>query len=219
MSRTALIAGGTGLVGGHLVRLLAATAAYGRVIAITRRPIADKPALVDELVADFDHLESAPLPAVDDVYCALGTTIRKAGSQAAFRRVDLEYPLALARAARRAGATRYALVSSVGANPNTGNFYLRTKGELERELATIGFESLLIARPSFLVGNRAENRPGERIALALAPVFAPLMIGGARRYRPIEAERVAAALVALTLSAAPGVTVAEYDQLIAAERS
>ncbi|HWR34300.1 MAG TPA: NAD(P)H-binding protein [Clostridia bacterium] len=207
---SALIAGATGLVGSTLLHQLLATPAYHRVTALVRRPLSLNHPRLDSRVVDFDALSD--IPPCDDVFCVLGTTIKTAGSQAAFRRVDLEYPFALALAARAQGA-QFLLVSSVGADANSRNFYLRTKGELENALRGLGFPALHIFRPSLLLGHRAENRPGERVAMAIAPVIAPALVGSLRRYRPIAATAVARAMVVAAQKAEPGVHIYHFDEM------
>jgi len=206
--RTALLAGATGLVGRALLPLLLGEPAYGRVHVLLRRVatgIEDHPKLSLHTV-DFAHL--APLPPLDDVYIALGTTIKVAGSQAAFRQVDFDFVLATARAARAAGATRLALVSALGADAQSSVFYNRVKGETEAALAQLGYTSVSIARPSLLVGNRAAlgqpTRAGEVWALRL---LGPVLGLVPRSVRPIAARDVAAALLHATLAGRPGVTV------------
>ena len=194
--KCALLAGATGLVGGYVLKRLLAHPAYSRVEILVRRetPVHD-PKLVQRIV-EFEH----PDPGMDgigadDVFCCLGTTIRKAGSQEAFRRVDHDYPLALARFAKTVGAGRFLMVSALGADPRSSVFYNRVKGEAEQAIAAIGLPAAHFFRPSLLIGPRAENRPGEKIAAAVGKVIAPLLLGGLRKYRPIHADAVAAAMV------------------------
>ena len=199
MSRRALVAGATGLVGSHCLRLLLASRQYEKVVALVRRPLSLNDAKLEQAVVDYDRLaETLPAGSFDDVYCCLGTTIRKAGSQAAFRRVDFDYPVALAQVARSRGARQFLLVSALGADPASKVFYNRVKGELEDALAAQGFEGLVIARPSLLAGDRPSlgqpERRGERIGLALSRALGPLL---PLAYRPIDAARVARALLAL----------------------
>jgi uncharacterized protein YbjT (DUF2867 family) len=160
---------------------------------------------------DFARLdEHAKLFEIDVVLCALGTTLRKAGSREAFETVDYHLPLAAARLAKQAGATRFGLVSSVKADPKSPFFYTRTKGRLERELMTIGFSSLVVARPSLLLGARGERRFGEDVAKALLTplhAFVPLA------FRPIEGFEVARKLLDFTLSAPPGVHILSNAEL------
>lgn len=199
-----LLAGATGLVGRAVLAQALTDPRVAHVVAPTRRPLEPHSKLENPLV-DF-----AALPAdaawwrVDAVVCTLGTTMRMAGSREAFRRVDHDYPLAVARLARAHGATAFALNSSTGASPTTRNFYLRTKGEVEAAIATCGFPSLTFARPGLLGGERTEFRVGERIGLLALRVLAPLL---PRRYRISPATRVARALLEAALAAPPGVHV------------
>lgn len=179
-----------------MLRLLIAAPDYARVVALTRRPPALEHSKLEARRADFEHLDDV-LPdlhgaAALDVYCCLGTTIRKAGSQAAFRRVDHDYVMALARWSVAAGARRLLVVSAIGADPASRVFYNRIKGETERDLVALGPASLVIARPSLLDGDREQWRPGERIALLVTRPLRTLMPA---RFRPIHARDVAAALV------------------------
>ena len=195
--KTALIAGATGLVGGELLSILLNRPEYLRVVALVRRPLPLNHPNLQQLVVDFDRLpEQADAFRVDDVYCCLGTTIKKAGSQAAQRRVDYEYPLAMARLAAGQGARRYMLVSSMGADSKSAVFYSRVKGDVEAAVAATGVPAVHIFRPSLLLGQRQEHRIGERIAVVLSPVFGPLLPA---RYRPIQAADVARAMVNVAL--------------------
>ncbi|GAA0769734.1 NAD(P)H-binding protein [Ideonella azotifigens] len=193
--RRVLIAGATGLVGQALLALLLANASVMQVHALVRRPLAARHAKLSAHVVDFAALP--PLPSVDEVYLALGTTIRIAGSQPAFRAVDFDANLAVARAARAAGARRAGLVSAMGAKANASVFYSRVKGEMEDALATVGFDAWVIARPSMLVGDRVALgqplRRGEQIAETVGHWLGPLIPAN---YRPVDAARVARALAA-----------------------
>ena len=144
------------------------------------------------MIYNFDR--AAAIPAADDVFCCLGTTIAKAGSRDAFRKVDFEYIVGLARNARKAGAKRFLVVSSLGANAHSAVFYSRVKGETEQALQAIGFRELHLFQPSLLLGNRHESRMGERIGIAATTFITPLMLGPMRKYRPIEAQAVARAM-------------------------
>lgn len=197
--RTALIAGATGLVGGFLLQRLLASPAYASVVAVTRRKLSVADPKLVEIVADFEKIEEAIAAThikVDDAFRALGTTIRRAGSQAAFARVDFDYVAGFARAAKMAGATRFLLVSAVGSSARSPIFYSRVKGEAEEAVSALGFEATHIFRPSMLLGRRGESRPGETVAKALTPFLNPLLIGPASIYRGIPAETVAAAMPA-----------------------
>ena len=213
--RRALVAGGTGLVGSELLRLLNQDARYSRVTSLGRRIVEDT-GKIENLVVSFDDLERYELPAVDDAFCCLGTTRRTAGSDEAFRHVDFDYVLSYARAAKRAGAVRFLLVSSIGANAQSKLLYTRVKGEAEAGVQAIGFPMVGIVRPSFLVGRRAEKRSGEAAAIAIGRLAGPLMLGPLRRYRPIDAGVVAGALVCLATTAADGVRVLSSQDIDAA---
>lgn len=207
--KTALLLGATGLVGQHLLRRLLDDPHYDTVITLTRRPLTVEHPRLRSIVFDFEHPDPKVVHA-DDLYCALGTTLRKAGSKAAQYRVDVEYPLAIGRIARSNGVRQYLLVSSVGANARSLSFYLRMKGELEQQLAALGFDAFISARPSLLLGERAEFRLGERIGIALERLFRPVI---PPRYRGIHADQVAAALIALAHAGLYGAHQVESEQL------
>ena len=198
MSRRALLAGASGLVGSHCLQRLLHDPHYAQVVALVRRPLdVTHPRLVQSVV-DFDHL-ALPAGRFDDVYCCLGTTIRRAGSQEAFRRVDFEYPVALAHAARQRGALRFLLVSALGADAASKVFYNRVKGEVEEAVRQAGIERTWFFRPSLLLGERSETRPAERAGIVFAKLVSPLLRGPLGRYRAIDADAVAAAMVNVAL--------------------
>jgi uncharacterized protein YbjT (DUF2867 family) len=219
--KNALLAGATGLVGQQLLPLLAEN--YAQVHVLTRRPLPTSTASLAGVVPhviDFAALVKQPslpeLPKLDAVYIALGTTIKVAGSEAAFYAVDFAAVLAVATAARRAGASRCAVVSAMGASPQSRVFYNRTKGEMEAALASLGFEQLCIVRPSLLAGDRASlgqaTRPGEKIGLVLSNALSPLI---PRKYRSISARAVAKGMLHFmtTQQSTSGVHVIESDVL------
>lgn len=207
---TLLLAGATGLVGQAVLRQSLADARISQVIAPTRRTLPMHPRLLNPLV-DFSALpEDAPWWRVDAVICALGTTIRDAGSQAAFRTVDHDYPLAVARLARRQGAPTYVLTSAMGAHAQSRVFYSRTKGELERDLQAMDFPSLTFVRPGLLGGKRETPRPLESLGMGALSLIGPLL---PRRYRMVAAEHVATCLLHAALAARPGVHVIESGQI------
>ena len=207
--RAALLAGATGLVGRALLPLLLAGKHYRSVHILLRRAVPDikaGPELKLHLV-DFAMLPAA-FPTVDDVFIALGTTIKGAGSEAAFRQVDLAFVVTTARAARAAGATRLAVVSALGADAKSRVFYNRVKGEMEAAIAQLGYECIVIARPSLLLGDRAALgqpvRSGEVWAVRL---LGPLSWMVPKGVRPIHVRAVASALRSAILTAKPGVHV------------
>ena len=229
-ARNILLAGATGLVGSMTLRgLLADTCRVGAVFAPSRRALAvSDPRLVVPIV-DFAAatsdaaiaaaIEGHPHGRLDAYLCCLGTTIGTAGSREAFIAVDRELVLRLAQIAYDLGARHAILVSSVGASRQSGNFYLRIKGEVEDALERIGFTRLDIMQPGLLLGARGERRPGEALAQKLAPLANPLFLGKLRRYRGIEADCLATAIVRLLEHPQPGQYSHQYDaiQALAAE--
>jgi uncharacterized protein YbjT (DUF2867 family) len=204
--RSVLLLGATGLVGGELLRQLLADATVSEVIALTRRPLARADKLRSE-VTDFDRLDDHDEAFdVDQIFCALGTTIKQAGSQDAFRRVDYEIPLAAAKLGAEHGVKDFLLVSALGASAQSRVFYNRVKGDLEDALRRLPYRSLTIARPSLLVGERAKPRLGEQIGMRLG-WLAP------GKYRPVRAELVAAALAAAARQPEPGMRIIESDEI------
>lgn len=216
--RTALIAGATGAVGSALLQQLLEHPAYEKVIALSRRALPAAPKL-RSLLLDFEALETE-LPAAlsdtvpNDVYCTLGTTMKRAGSKEGFRKVDHDYVLQLAQAGRKAGATRFLLNSSVGAAQKTSSFYLRVKGEVEAAVSALGYPAVHIFRPSILLAQREDSRPGEAIAQKLAGLYNPMLRGGLRKYRAISSEEVARAMLHAALGPTEGVHLHEYDSLL-----
>ena len=217
--RIALLAGASGLTGGCALDALLGAPDVSRVIAITRRPLGrEHPRLANRIV-QFERLETQLKGASCDVaLCCLGTTQRKAGSQQRFRAVDVDGVVAFARAARAAGAKRFVVVSSAGADPQSRNFYLRTKGDMEQELETLGFESLDILQPALLLAWRSEMRPLELAARALMPLVNPLLRGKYLPYRGISARTVGAAMVGATRSGRRGVQRYTYEGIEALSR-
>ena len=203
--------GATGLVGRLVLARLLASPSVTRVVAPTRRPLGIEHPLLSNPVVDFEVLpETADWWAVDAVICTLGTTIDDAGSQAAFRRVDHDYPLRVAQLAHRHGAHTYALNSALGANARSSIFYNRVKGELEDALAALDYPSLVLVRPGLIDGQRERPRAGEGRALAVSRLLRPLL---PKKWRPSRAERIADALVDAALHPPPGRSVVEADRL------
>lgn len=213
------MAGATGLIGNHVLQFLLADETWTRVVTVGRRLTPHKHEKLEQRVLDLGELETvSDLPSLDDVFCCLGTTIRQAGSQPAFRQVDHAFVVGLGRAGLRAGATQFLLVSAIGADPGSRVFYSRVKGETETAIGRLHYRSTQIFRPSLLLGERREFRFGERAAMMAAPVLSAMLIGRLRRYRPIEAETVARAMVNLATEAPLGPNIFEYDAMIASAR-
>lgn len=206
MARIALLAGATGLVGRAALQQLLQTPEYARVTVLSRRPLDHEEGKLVSVLTDFNKLgELGDALAVDDVYCALGTTIKKAGSRAAFERVDYHMVVELARAARKAGARRFIVISAAGSSERSLAFYSRVKARMEKAVAELGYESVQILQPSLLLGAREEFRPAERIGQLLAPLIRPLMKGPLAPYQPVHADEVAEAMLQVGLNGAAGV--------------
>lgn len=201
---SALVAGATGLAGAEILARLLEDVHYESVTVLTRRPlvVTATSGKLRSLVTDFERQDWPIEPGVHHIYCALGTTMSKAGSREAFRRVDHDYPLRLARLSRAAGATHFSVVSAVGADRHSKFFYSRVKGEIEDALLAMDWPSLAIFRPSLIEGSRAESRPLERLSGHLLR-FAPAA------WRPVAAADIAAAMVATALESPAGVTIVE----------
>ena len=207
-----LLAGGTGLVGGELTKLLLDQDPRPALHLLVRRKPSGADARASWQVVDFDALPA--LPAADEAYCCLGTTLKQAGSQAAFRAVDFDAVLAFARAAKAAGVKRFAVVSALGASARSATFYIRVKGEMEAAVSALGFDSVVIARPSLLGGEREAlgqpSRTGEQWALRLTAPFAGLI---PKSVRPIAARRVAQGMWVALREARPGLRIVESAEL------
>lgn len=205
-----MIVGATGLVGGEVLKLALADERIEQVVAPTRTPLPAHPKLENPIV-DFDVLpEDAAWWQADAVICTLGTTIKKAGSNEDFRRVDFDYPLRVAELAKAHGARAYALNSALGADPASSTFCFRVKGEVEAALTSVGFESLTVVRPSMIGGHRKEFRLAERIGIALMTLFRPLI---PKRFRVVAPERIAAALLESAIMGKKGRLIIESQDI------
>ncbi|MBU2510469.1 NAD(P)H-binding protein [bacterium] len=194
--RSALIIGATGAVGHHCLDMLLKDEFYGSVTALSRRNLGLHHPKLKEIVLDFDDLKSASeVFGVDDVFCCLGTTMKKAGSKEAFRKVDFEYPLEAARLASKQGAKQFLMITALGANPNSAIFYNRIKGEVEAAVRMLEFEGKFFFRPSLLIGERPETRIGEVLASQLFKFLGFLFVGPLKQYKAIGTETVARAMV------------------------
>lgn len=203
---TAIVAGGSGLIGGHCLRTLLADDRYAQVIALVRMPLAVHHPKLTQRTVDFDRLEQvSEFLHADDLFCCLGTTIRNAGSQEEFRKVDFHFPLQLARRASSSNVKQFLMVTSLGADPTSSVFYNRVKGEVEQEVVKLPFISIHFFRPSLLLGNRTEFRLGERIGAMMMGILEFLMVGKWRRYRAIKASVVAHGMVHAARLSLPGV--------------
>lgn len=205
-SNVVLLAGASGLTGGHVLDALLSAPDFSRVIAVTRRPLAREHARLANRIVQFDRLETQLRGTVCDVaLCCLGTTLARAGSRESFREVDVDYVVAFARTALAARAQRFVVISSAGADPRSRNFYLRTKGEMEEELEALGFPALDILQPGLLLGWRREMRLLELAAMACMPLVNPFLVGRRAAFRGISVRKVAAAMLGATRSGRRGV--------------
>jgi uncharacterized protein YbjT (DUF2867 family) len=211
--KTAIISGATGLVGEQLLTQLLDDPFYGKVIAVVRKPLELTHEKLEQKLIDFAQLPAAIAGLQADVgYCCLGTTLKKAGSKEKQYIIDHDYVVWFARGCHNAGANRFVVVSSIGANAGSSNFYLRTKGEMERDLQKIPFNGLFILQPSFLLGDRKEVRSGEKIGIAVMRVLKPLMIGRLKKYRGVQASAVASCMRRQILSEERGITIIQSDE-------
>lgn len=204
--RTALIIGATGMVGKACLYTLLENDEYSRVVALSRKNIPVKHPKLHQVLVDFDNLEQYKQEIIaDDVFCCLGTTIKDAGSQANFRKVDYEYPLHVAKLSLQNGASQFLLVSAMGADKNATIFYNKVKGETEQAIAALGYPTFKVFQPSLLLGNRSNTRLGESIGKAVMRLFDFLfIIGPLKNYRAIPATTVAKAMVYAALVGAKG---------------
>ncbi|MGV3539192.1 MAG: NAD(P)H-binding protein [Rufibacter sp.] len=212
--KVALIAGASGLVGGHLLQLLLQSKRYRRVISIGRSELPLQHPKLQQLVVDFNHLEKhRHALTADDVYCCLGTTIKKAGSQEKFREVDFSYVVHLAKLTSSNFASQFLVVSALGADAESRIFYNRVKGEMEQAVKALPFTAVHIFQPSLLLGNRKETRLGEKAAEMFMKVFGFLFKGPLKKYRAIQASTVANAMLQTSKQDGGGVQVHSSEQM------
>ena len=217
---TALLVGASGLVGKHLLSLLLEDPAYAKVTVIGRKELPLQHEKLAQHIVDFDRLgQSAGHIRADDVFCCLGTTIKKAGSQDAFRKVDFTYPYEVAKIAKVNGARQFLIVTAIGADASSSVFYNRVKGEVENTIRKMPFHSIQIFRPSVLMGEREEFRLGERMAIIGMKALSLAMIGKWKKYRPVAAASVARGMIRAAHESQAGVRVHESDQIQALSRS
>ena len=202
-----LLAGGTGLIGGALLRL--GLSEGHEITTVGRRPTG---MASSEIISSFDHLPR--LPPADAAICTLGTTIGQAGSKEAFRAIDEHAVVSFATAAKAAGVQHFLVVTAVGANPEASVFYSRVKGTAEQQLVEMGFKRLDIVRPGLLLGNRTQRRPVEGFLQRIAPATDLLMRGKWRRYRSVQAAHVGQCLLRLATNTEPGVFAHHFDDIM-----
>ncbi|HYE96691.1 MAG TPA: hypothetical protein VD962_10815 [Rubricoccaceae bacterium] len=213
--RTALLLGPTGLTGSHLLRLLAGDPRWARVVSVGRREVPSAgPSHIHHII-DFERLaDHADVLHADDVFCALGATIKKARTEEAFRRIDLDYPFLIANVAREQGATQYLLVSALGADLKSRIWYNRLKAEAEEAIRSVGFPSYSIFRPSLLFGDREELRPKEWVMRGALALARPALLGRLRKYRPTPGAALARVMVEQAAAHPAGVHIIEAEVIL-----
>ncbi|WP_066304707.1 oxidoreductase [Bacillus sp. FJAT-29814] len=212
--KTALVLGATGMVGQELLKVLVDQKTYEKIHLLVRRPIEPIDPVCEVHSVDLDRLESySELFRVSDVFCCLGTTIKKAKTKEAFRKVDFQYPLEAAKMAAKQGAEKFLIITAMGANPKSLFFYNQVKGDIEAGLKELTIPALHIFRPSLLLGDRGEHRLGEEIAAKFSGVLNALMIGPLTPYKAIEAKTVAKAMVAAAQSEETGINIYPSNEI------
>ncbi|HEY4628436.1 MAG TPA: NAD(P)H-binding protein [Flavobacterium sp.] len=210
--KTALIIGSTGLIGSELLNLLLDSNDYLKVITFVKRDTGIKHPKLTQHIIDFDKPETyKDLVVGDDFFCTIGTTIKKAGSKEAFRKVDFEYPRQFASFALQNKVKQFLIISSLGADAKSGNFYLKTKGEIQDFLKDCSFENVAVLQPSLLLGNRTEFRLGEKVGAFFMKTFSFLFLGNLKKYKPIEGKTVAKAFFKIAQTNNKGFKIYESD--------
>lgn len=197
--RSAIVVGGTGLVGLNLVKILCESKEYVSVTVIARRKLAFEHPKLTVKIRSFNQIEEKDIEFAHEIFCCLGTTIKKAGSREEFEKVDVEYPLQIASLAKKCGIMHFIIISAMGANEKSRIYYNRVKGKLEKELIALELPQVSIVRPSLLVGDRDEFRFGEKMGESVLKVLNPLLIGPLKKYRSIEATQLALAMKIIAL--------------------
>ncbi len=212
--KTALLVGATGLVGSFVLEQLLQDSSFDSVVVLSRKSLNKNNPKLKEVIVNFDELGkySNDIKA-DAVFCCLGTTIKAAGSQEAFKKVDYEYPLRVAEIAKQNGASTYLIITALGSSKNSIIFYNRVKGEVEEAIGKLNFNAFHILQPSLIIGERKESRMGEGIAQKLSPVYDTLMFGPLTKYKSIKAEQIAKAMIHFSKSDAKGTLRHESDEL------
>ncbi|NVO20112.1 MAG: NAD(P)H-binding protein [Bacteroidetes bacterium] len=212
--RNAIIAGASGLVGNELLRQLLDDPKYSNVLILVRKKLPLEHPKLTQLEINFDNIAAQILPfPVQDAFCTLGTTIKKAGSREAFRKVDYDYVMAFGNCCKRNRVSKFLLVSAMGADSNSGIYYNRVKGDIENAIQQIDLPSVVILRPSLLMGKRKEFRLGERFAQAVIGASGFLFMGGLKKYKPIQAGKVASAMVAAAKANTGSIRILNSDEM------
>jgi len=216
MSRTAIILGASGLIGGELLTQLVADDYFDNIISLGRRTLDISHAKLHQYIVDFEKPKSFEqyFAGAEYVFCAIGTTQKNVGGdEKAYKKVDYDIPVNAAIAAAQFSVYGFIMVSAIGANADSNNFYLKLKGVTEEAISKQGIPLVGIMRPSLLLGDRKEKRFGEGFAQAVAPIFSPLLFGGAKKYKPIQANEVAAAMLAIAKNGVKGIKIYEFKEM------
>lgn len=212
--RSALIIGATGLVGKSLVKQILDDYSYGKVKVAVRKKLPLEHHKLEQHIIDFDNIQSiSEIFEADDIFCCIGTTIKKAGSQEAFIKVDYSYAFEAAKNGVLNGANQFLLISAIGADSDSSIFYKRVKGDIEDSVSKLGYNAVKILRPSLLVGQREENRLGEKIGIIVMKILSVFLAGKYKKFRAIKAESVAKAMLAIAKNDTEGVSVYESDEI------
>jgi len=213
-TKSALLVGASGLVGGHCLQFLLEESSYTRVAVLVRRPLSITHDKLAQHIVDFSELETlGECLTADDVYCCLGTTIKKARTKEAFRKVDFDYPIKIAALTQHCGANQFLIVTSLGADPHSRIFYNRVKGEVEEAIRKISFTTINIFHPSLLLGERAEHRTGEKAGAFIMSGLKYVLVGPLKKYRAIQARDVAKAMVQIAQKNLKGVNIFDSKQI------
>jgi uncharacterized protein YbjT (DUF2867 family) len=215
--KTALIAGASGLVGSYLLRMLLQSDRYAKVIAILRKPLPLQHPKLEQKIIDFDKIAVTPGLIADDVFCCLGTTMKQAGSKANFYKVDFTYVVELAKVTSQQFASKFLVVSAMGADAGSVFYYNQVKGQMEEAVQKLPFTAVHIFRPSLLLGKRQSVRIGEKVGEALFAGLKFAMVGPLRKYRAVHARTVARAMFQAALENGGGVKVHDSEEIAAAE--
>ena len=207
--RKVLIAGASGLVGTEVLRELQNIPTIEKIIVLVRRPIENANPVLQQVQVDFENLAASSdcFKDIDTVFCCLGTTIKKAKSKEAFRKVDYEFPMALALLSVQQNVKNFLCITAMGADPSSSVFYSRVKGEVERDISKCQIPSITFFRPSLLIGDRKESRPAEKAGIIVAKALSFLFIGPLKNYKGISVQKVAKAMVAKGQHPVPGVQI------------
>lgn len=212
--KTALLAGATGLVGSELLQQLIKTDAYSRIHVLVRRLSISESAKIAVHEIDFENLRGLTInDKIDHVFCALGTTIKKAKTKENFRKVDYDYVVELGKKSKELSAEKFLVISSLGANKRSMIFYNRVKGEMEDTLKSMGLPHVFIFRPSLLLGEREEHRTGEKTAASVYKAIAPIFAGPLKKYKAVEASQVAKTMINTALTNNEPLQIIESDEI------